>query len=118
MVEGNPADRLKFSFPIYARTTADASAVVYMVLIPAMLPHGLRNTGAGTARAIGFFAGANVVSTFEDSVMPVDQTVLVPRIPQKVGILRHAPPPHPSSRIAVVGQSDAPPTGVTTRPLN
>lgn len=116
--KGNPADRLKFSFPIYAGTGAEASAVVYMVLepggavpthtdsaeevvlvlegtiegwvgdergtletggmvlIPAMVPHGLRNTGAGTARAIGFFAGANVVSTFEDSVMPVDRTVL------------------------------------------
>ncbi len=32
--KGNPADRLKFSFPFYAGTGAQASAVVYMVLEP------------------------------------------------------------------------------------
>ncbi len=114
----NPADRMKFNFPMFAGTGTDASAVVYMVLepggavpthtdsaeevvlvldgtiegwiddergmlgqgslvlIPAMKPHGLRNVGSNTAHAIGFFAGATVVSTFADSVMPVDRTVL------------------------------------------
>ncbi len=47
-----------------------------LVLIPAMKAHGLRNIGTGTARAIGFFASATVVSTFADPVMPFDQTVL------------------------------------------
>lgn len=116
--KGNPADRMKFSFPVHAGTGAEASAVVCfalepggavpthtdsaeevvlvlegtvegwvdgergtlqagsMVLIPAMAPHRLRNTGSGIARGIGFFAAASVVSRFEDRVMPVDQTVL------------------------------------------
>jgi quercetin dioxygenase-like cupin family protein len=47
-----------------------------LVLIPAMAPHGLRNSGTTTARAIGFFASATVVSTFEESVMPFDERVL------------------------------------------
>ena len=53
-----------------------------MVLIPTMKPHGLRNIGPDTARAIGFFASATVVSTFADPVMPVDRTVLgTPPVP-------------------------------------
>jgi quercetin dioxygenase-like cupin family protein len=47
-----------------------------MVLIPVMKPHGLRNVGTTTARAIGFFAGATVVSTFAEPVMPFNETVL------------------------------------------
>lgn len=55
------------------RGTLEAGA---LVLIPAMQPHGLRNVGATTARAIGFFADATVVSTFEEPLMPFDETVL------------------------------------------
>lgn len=55
-----------------------------LVLIPPMKPHGLRNIGTGTARAIGFFASATVVSTFADGVMPFDQTVLgTPRLEEQ-----------------------------------
>jgi quercetin dioxygenase-like cupin family protein len=39
-------------------------------LVPAMVPHSVRNTGTGKARAIGFFAGAHVVSTFEQPLLP------------------------------------------------
>jgi quercetin dioxygenase-like cupin family protein len=55
------------------RGTLEAGA---LVLIPAMQPHGLRNVGTTTARAIGFFADATVVSTFEEPLMPFDETVL------------------------------------------
>jgi quercetin dioxygenase-like cupin family protein len=41
-----------------------------LALVPAMVPHSVRNTGPGTARAIGFFAGAHVVSTFEQPLLP------------------------------------------------
>lgn len=40
------------------------------VLIPAMVPHGIRNVGDEKARCIGFFAGATVVSTFDRPLMP------------------------------------------------
>jgi quercetin dioxygenase-like cupin family protein len=42
-----------------------------MVFIPEMVPHGFRNTGEDTIRALGIFAGAAVVSSFEHDVMPL-----------------------------------------------
>ena len=42
-------------------------------LIPAMVPHGIRNTGNATARCVGFFAAAEVVSTFDQPMMPFGQ---------------------------------------------
>ena len=44
-------------------------------LIPAMAPHGVRNIGSETARCVGFFAAAEVVSTFEQPLMPFGQHV-------------------------------------------
>ncbi|CAN5511472.1 hypothetical protein BH23CHL2_BH23CHL2_31200 [soil metagenome] len=46
-----------------------------IIFIPAMAPHGFRNTGADTIRAIGIFAGAAVISTFEHEVKPMGMTV-------------------------------------------
>lgn len=40
------------------------------VLIPAMVPHGVRNIGTEKARCIGFFAAAVVESQFDQPVMP------------------------------------------------
>lgn len=42
-----------------------------MVLIPPMVPHGVRNVGDRTARCVGFFASPNLVSTFHHPVMPI-----------------------------------------------
>ena len=41
-----------------------------LALVPAMVPHNVHNVGTGTARCVGFFAGARVVSTFEQTFMP------------------------------------------------
>ena len=46
------------------------------VLIPAMMPHGVRNVGTETARCVGFFAAAAVESTFERPVMPFGERVV------------------------------------------
>ncbi len=40
------------------------------VLIPAMVPHGIRNIGEETARCVGFYSAAIVESTFEQPIMP------------------------------------------------
>lgn len=45
-----------------------------IVFIPADVPHGLRNTGSETLRAVGVFAGAD----FESEVMPDDQQTFEP----------------------------------------
>jgi quercetin dioxygenase-like cupin family protein len=39
-------------------------------LIPAMVPHGIRNIGDETARCVGFFSAAIVESTFDQPIMP------------------------------------------------
>lgn len=47
-----------------------------MALIPAMVPHGVRNIGAEPARCAVFFAAATVVSTFDQPMMPFGQAVV------------------------------------------
>jgi quercetin dioxygenase-like cupin family protein len=42
-----------------------------MVFIPADIPHGFKNTGDEKLRALGVFAGSDVVSRFELDVMPI-----------------------------------------------
>jgi quercetin dioxygenase-like cupin family protein len=41
-----------------------------LTLVPAMVPHSVRNTGTVTVRAVGFFASAHVISTFERPLLP------------------------------------------------
>ena len=41
-------------------------------LIPAMVPHGIRNVGDETARCVGFFAAATVDSTFDQTLLPFE----------------------------------------------
>lgn len=45
------------------------------VLIPAMVPHGIRNIGEETARCVGFFSAAMVESTFDQPIMPLGTQV-------------------------------------------
>lgn len=44
-------------------------------LIPAMVPHGVRNVGDAVARCVGFFSNATVESTFDAPLMPIGQQV-------------------------------------------
>jgi mannose-6-phosphate isomerase-like protein (cupin superfamily) len=41
-----------------------------VVPIPQQTPHELRNSGPGVLCAVGFFATASPVSTFDEPVMP------------------------------------------------
>jgi quercetin dioxygenase-like cupin family protein len=47
-----------------------------MAVVPAMVPHGLRNVGDETARFVGFFSSNVVVSTFDQPMMPFGQRVV------------------------------------------
>lgn len=42
-----------------------------MLIIPAMVPHEIRNVGTNTARCLGFFANQQVTSTFMETVNPM-----------------------------------------------
>ena len=54
-----------------------------LAVIPAMVPHGVRNTGHETLRVVGFFSGAKIVSTFEEPLQPmgVDQIEMGAPVP-------------------------------------
>lgn len=47
-----------------------------MALVPAMVPHGLRNVGDDTVQVVGFFSSNVVVSTFDQPMMPFNQRVV------------------------------------------
>jgi quercetin dioxygenase-like cupin family protein len=47
-----------------------------MAVVPAMVPHGLRNVGDETVRVVGFFSSNVVLSTFDRPVMPFNQRVI------------------------------------------
>src|SRR5215218_5517053 len=54
-----------------------------MALVPAMVPHGLRNVGDETVlRVAGFFSSNVIVSTFDQPMMPFGQRALrTPPVP-------------------------------------
>ncbi len=47
-----------------------------LVVIPAMEPHGFRNTGEETARFVGFFSDSTTVHEFEEDLEPVGERIL------------------------------------------
>ncbi len=47
-----------------------------MALVPAMVPHALRNVGDETVRVVGFFSSNVIVSTFDQPMMPFGQRVV------------------------------------------
>ena len=51
-----------------------------IALVPAMVPHGLLNTGDRRARVLGFFAGSTNVATFADfvAVIGAPMPIVVP----------------------------------------
>ncbi|MEH7522690.1 cupin domain-containing protein, partial [Bacillus sp. JJ1503] len=47
-----------------------------MALIPHMVPHNIRNIGSETLKVVGFFSSPNVVSTFVEPLMPINQSTV------------------------------------------
>jgi hypothetical protein len=46
-------------------------------VVPALVPHGLRNTGDERLRVVGFFSGAEIESVFDEPVQPVGATTMI-----------------------------------------
>ena len=44
-----------------------------MALVPAMIPHSVRNVGDETVRVVGFFSSSTVMSTFDQPVVPMGE---------------------------------------------
>lgn len=88
--EIEPGDRL-------ARHTDSAEEILYVVageaeaeigdergriaagdlaVIPAMVPHGLVNTGDQTIKVVGFFSESEIISTFDEQIQPIGASVV------------------------------------------
>ena len=51
-------------------------------LVPALVPHDVRNIGEETVRVVGFFSSATVVSVFDDALMPAGTRVVGTPLPE------------------------------------
>lgn len=49
-----------------------------MAVVPAIVPHDLRNVGDETVRVVGFFSSNVVASTFDRPLMPFGQRAVIP----------------------------------------
>ncbi|MCZ7590201.1 MAG: cupin domain-containing protein [Gaiella sp.] len=55
-----------------------------LAVIPAMVPHGLVNTGDETLKVVGFFSEAEIVSSFDEPIQPIGAAVLTQGAPAPV----------------------------------
>ena len=51
-------------------------------LVPALVPHDVRNIGEETVRVVGFFSSATVVSVFDDALLPAGTRVVGTPLPE------------------------------------
>src|SRR5688500_9789744 len=71
-------------------TVGDESGVLSaggIGLVPALVPHDVRNVGDETVRVVGFFTSNVVVSVFEDAMMPVNRHVVGSPQPQELDVV-------------------------------
>jgi quercetin dioxygenase-like cupin family protein len=54
-----------------------------MALVPAMVPHSMRNVGDETLRVVGFFPSSTVMSTFDQPVIPMGEPPSEPPFGQR-----------------------------------
>ena len=52
-------------------------------LVPALVPHDVRNIGEETLRVVGFFSSGIVVSLFDDPLMPAGKRVVGTPLPDE-----------------------------------
>lgn len=51
-------------------------------LVPALVPHDVRNVGDETVRVVGFFSSSTVVSVFDDPLLPMGTRVVGTPLPE------------------------------------
>jgi quercetin dioxygenase-like cupin family protein len=52
-------------------------------VVPALVPHDVRNIGEETVRVVGFFSSGTVVSVFDDPLMPAGTRVVGTPLPDE-----------------------------------
>ena len=61
-------------------------AVGGLGLVPALVPHDVRNIGDETVRVVGFFSSSVVVSVFDDPLMPAGRRVVGTPLPEEEAV--------------------------------
>jgi quercetin dioxygenase-like cupin family protein len=56
-----------------------------VALVPATVPHDIRNVGTTMLRVVGFFSSAAVVSHFDQTLAPFNRSMLTLGAPEGVG---------------------------------
>jgi quercetin dioxygenase-like cupin family protein len=56
-------------------------------LVPALVPHDVRNIGEETVRVVGFFSSGIVVSVFDDPLMPAGKRVVGTPLPDESAVV-------------------------------
>jgi quercetin dioxygenase-like cupin family protein len=56
-------------------------------LVPALVPHDVRNIGQETVRVVGFFSSGIVVSVFDDPLMPAGKRVVGTPLPEESAVM-------------------------------
>ena len=54
-----------------------------MALVPAMVPHSMRNVGDETLRVVGFFPSSTVMHTFDQPIVPMGEAPSEPPFGQR-----------------------------------
>ena len=47
-----------------------------LAVVPAMVPHGIANTGDETLKVVGFFCESEITSTFDEPLQPIGLTTM------------------------------------------
>ncbi len=55
-------------------------------LVPASVPHGVRNTGSETLRVLGFFSASTILSRFEEAPAPGAPQLFVNGAPPELSV--------------------------------
>jgi quercetin dioxygenase-like cupin family protein len=55
-------------------------------LVPALVPHDVRNIGEDTLRVVGFFSSNTVVSAFDDPMLPAGRRVVGSPLPDEAAV--------------------------------
>ena len=59
-------------------------------VVPALVPHDVRNIGDETVRVVGFFSSGTVVSVFDDPLLPLAKRVVGTPMPEESEVVAAA----------------------------
>lgn len=62
-----------------------------LAVVPAMVPHGIRNTGSIPLKVVGFFAGSALVHTFFEPLLPGADVAIIAHTPDGESLFAGAP---------------------------